>query len=58
LRSAWIPPAVAQAPIVIKNFDWRRTSRIRSASCGVVIEPSTSATSYGPGAMRLDASGK
>ena len=46
--SAWIPPAVAQAPIVISTFDVRRTSRIRSASCGVVIEPSTSETSYGP----------
>ena len=43
--SAWIPPAVAQAPIVISAFDLRRTSRIRSASCGVVIEPSTRETS-------------
>src|ERR1051326_3662763 len=24
LRSAWIPPAVAHAPIVIRNFDCRR----------------------------------
>ena len=30
-----------------------RTSRIRSASCGVVIEPSTSETSYGPSTVAL-----
>ena len=48
LRSAWMPPAVAQAPMVISVRDWRRTSCSRSASCGVVTEPSTSDTSYGP----------
>ena len=56
--SAWIPPAVAQAPIVISVFDCFRTWRIRSASCAVVIEPSTSDTSYGPGFVALDASRK
>ena len=40
-RSAWMPPAVAQAPIVTRMRDCSRISRIRSASCGVVIEPST-----------------
>ena len=29
-----MPPAVAQAPIVTRNFEFRRTSRIRSASAG------------------------
>ena len=33
-RSAWIPPAVAQAPIVTRRRDLARTSWIRSASCG------------------------
>ena len=37
---AWMPPAVAQAPMVISFFDWARTSLMRSASCGVVIDPS------------------
>ena len=31
--SAWMPPAVAHAPIVTSAFDARRTSRIRSVSC-------------------------
>ena len=49
LRSAWMPPAVAQAPIVTRV---RRLladrGAMRSASCGVVMLPSTSATSQGP----------
>ena len=36
----------------------RRTSWMRSASCGVVIEPSTSETSYGPATAALLASRK
>ena len=52
LRSAWMPPAVAQAPIVTRRFDCARTSRIRSASSRVVTEPSTSDRSYGPVADR------
>ena len=39
-----MPPAVAQAPMVISRFDWRRILWMRSASCAVVIEPSTSET--------------
>src|SRR5690348_13227347 len=58
LRSAWMPPAVAQAPIVTRNFDARRTAWMRSRSCGVVIEPSTNARSYGPLTTARDASGK
>ncbi len=46
--SAWMPPAVAQAPIVTSFRERRRTSLIRSASCAVVTEPSTSERSYGP----------
>jgi hypothetical protein len=45
LRSAWIPPAVAQAPIAMSRRERARMSRMRSASCGVVIEPSTIETS-------------
>jgi len=45
LRSAWIPPAVAHAPMVTRIRDWSRIRRMRSASCGVVIDPSTSETS-------------
>jgi len=41
-RNAWIPPAVAQAPIVTKCRERRRTRSMRLASAGVVIEPSTS----------------
>ena len=33
---------------VTRTFELRRISWIRSASCGVVIEPSTSERSYGP----------
>ena len=53
-----MPPAVAQAPIVTSAFETRRTSWIRSASCGVVIEPSTMERSYGPSTSALDASRK
>src|ERR1035441_8585372 len=38
-----MPPVVAQAPIVTRCLDCRRTLRMRSASCAVVIDPSTSA---------------
>ena len=48
LRSACTPPAVAQAPMVTSSFDCSRISRMRCSSCRVVIEPSTSDTSYGP----------
>src|SRR6516162_8369585 len=54
-RRAWMPPAVAQAPIVTRRRERRRTRRIRSASAGVVIEPSTSERSYGPRIIRRDA---
>ena len=57
-RSAWIPPAVAQAPIVTRTLDARRIWWILSASCGVVIDPSTSARSYGPFPTARDASRK
>src|SRR5690606_5110315 len=40
--------AVAQAPMLTSLRDSRRTSRMRSATWGVVMEPSTSETSYGP----------
>src|SRR5271167_967420 len=58
LRNAWIPPAVAQAPIVTRNFEFRRTCWMRSASCGVVMDPSTSERSYGPFNTARDASAK
>src|SRR5918911_4305296 len=58
LRNAWIPPEVAQAPIVTRYFEARRTSRILSLSCGVVIDPSTNDISYGPCTIALEASGK
>src|SRR6478672_7806004 len=58
LRSAWMPPAVAQAPIVTRKRDILRTSWMRSASCAVVIEPSTRERSYGPLTTARDASGK
>jgi hypothetical protein len=53
LRSAWMPPAVAQAPMVKSLLDARRIAWIRSASWGVVIDPSTSDRSYGHRARRL-----
>src|SRR6185437_5414689 len=56
--NAWMPPAVAHAPIVIRYFDARRTAWIRSASCGVVMDPSTNDRSYGPFTTFRDASGK
>src|SRR5271165_1803808 len=58
LRSAWMPPAVAQAPIVTRNLEARRMPWIRSASCEVVMEPSTRERSYGPLATAREASGK
>src|SRR5215468_11579018 len=57
-RSAWITPAVAQAPTVTRERDALRTFRIRSASCFVVIDPSTSDRSYGPLMTVLEASRK
>src|SRR5215470_8978702 len=45
LRSAWIPPEVAHAPIETRNFEAARISVIRRASRSVVTEPSTSDTS-------------
>jgi hypothetical protein len=36
-----MPPDVAQAPIVTSSFELSRSLRMRSASWGVVIEPST-----------------
>src|SRR6266478_5251177 len=53
-----MPPAVAHAPIVTRNFDERRTWWMRSASCGVVMEPSTSDRSYGPRTTAREASAK
>src|SRR6266852_6505862 len=58
LRRAWMPPAVAQAPMVTRYFEARRTWWIRSASCGVVMDPSTSERSYGPFTFARDASRK
>jgi hypothetical protein len=58
LRRAWIPPAVAQAPIVITRAETARTCWMRSSSSGVVIEPSTRETSYGPSTTARVASGK
>ena len=56
--SDWIPPAVAQAPIVIKVVDMERISPMRAASCSVVTDPSTMERSYGPGDSARVASGK
>src|SRR3990172_11346180 len=58
LRSAWMPPAVAQAPIVTRSFDAVRIARMRSASFAVVIEPSTRERSYGPLTSAREASRK
>jgi hypothetical protein len=41
LRSAWMPPAAAHAPIVTSRPEAARISRMRRASSSVVIEPST-----------------
>ena len=53
-----MPPCVAQAPIVMSLPEISRTCLIRSTSSGVVIEPSTIETSYGPGSSALVAPGK
>ena len=45
---AWIPPAVAHAPIVTSRWVTARSRAISSACSGVLIEPSTNRTSYGP----------
>jgi hypothetical protein len=58
LRSAWMPPAVAQAPMVMRKRLSARTRTTRRASSGVVMLPSTNAMSYGPRFCRLRASGK
>jgi hypothetical protein len=47
-RSAWMPPAVAQAPMEISRRERARISRMRSASSAVVIDPSTIDRSYSP----------
>ena len=52
LRSASMPPAVAHAPIVTTRRERARTSRMRSASSAVVIDPSTIDRSYGPSTRR------
>src|SRR5215470_20160381 len=57
-RSAWMPPAVAHAPMVTRYFEARRTCWMRSASCCVVMEPSTSERSYGPLTTAREASAK
>src|SRR5579862_1737155 len=51
-----MPPEVAQAPIVTRKRDAARTCWMRCASSAVVIDPSTSDRSYGPGSTWLDAS--
>src|ERR1035441_5166214 len=53
-----MPPAVAHAPIVTRNFEARRMPWILSASCAVVIDPSTRERSYGPFTTAREASGK
>src|ERR1700756_543022 len=58
LRSACTPPAVAHAPMVTSSLDCSRISRMRCSSWWVVIDPSTSDTSYGPPTIALDASAK
>ncbi len=45
LRSACSPPAVAQAPMVIRKRACSRTRRMRSRSSGVAMLPSTKAMS-------------
>ena len=58
LRSAWMPPATAQAPMATRTRDCSLISRMRSASLAVVMDPSTIDTSYGPATTALDASRK
>src|SRR6266496_4667006 len=53
-----MPPAVAHAPMVISVRDWSRIRWMRSASAGVVTDPSTSEMSYGPASLVLVASVK
>ena len=48
-----MPPEVAQAPIVIRNFELALISLISSMCAGVEIDPSTRVTSYGPGSSSL-----
>ncbi len=57
-RRAWMPPAVAHAPMVIRRRETARTCWMRSISSGVVTEPSTRETSYGPSTTARVASGK
>ena len=45
LRRAWIPPAVAQAPMQTRTREAARISAMRRASRSVVTDPSTSDTS-------------
>src|SRR5712692_4589121 len=44
--------------MVTRNFETRRTWWMRSSSCGVVMDPSTSERSYGPFSTARDASRK
>src|SRR6266699_6472971 len=44
--------------MVTRYFETRRTLWMRSSSCGVVMDPSTSDRSYGPFTTARDASGK
>ena len=53
-----MPPAVAQAPIATSSRDCSRIRWMRATSPGVVTEPSTRDTSYGPSTVARDASGK
>src|SRR6516164_4261417 len=53
-----MPPLVAHAPIVTRYLDARRIRWMRSSSCGVVMEPSTSERSYGPFTIHREASAK
>ena len=48
-RSAWIPPAVAQAPMEIRVLHCLRIWRIRSASCGRGDRPFDQADVIGAG---------
>jgi len=40
-----MPPDVAQAPMVTRDVELARTFLMRSMSCALAIEPSTSETS-------------
>ena len=52
LRSAWIPPAVAQAPIEMTRSEARGPRGCARCRRRVVIDPSTIERSYGPGDRR------